>query len=70
MNVILSSEANGGRSNSLGIATRYSVDRPGFELRWGRVFGSIRTSPETNPTSCIVTAGCLSWGLSGRVEHG
>ena len=63
MNVILSSEANGGCDSTVGIATRYSVDGPGFELRWGaRLFGSMRISPETHSSSCIVNAGCLYWG--------
>jgi hypothetical protein len=60
MNVILSSEANGSHDSSVVIATRYSADGPCFEPRWGaRLFGSIRTSPETHQTSCTVTAGCL-----------
>ena len=27
-----------GRDNSVGIATRYGLDGPGIESRWGRVF--------------------------------
>ena len=32
------SSARMGRDNSVGIATRYSLDCPGIESRWGRVF--------------------------------
>jgi hypothetical protein len=62
-NVNVPSEVNVGRYSSVGIATRYSVGGPGFEPRWGaRIFGSVRTSPETHPTPSTVTAGCLYRG--------
>jgi hypothetical protein len=39
----------GGRDSSVGIATRYGLDGPGIESRWGRGF-SHTSSPALGPT--------------------
>ena len=40
-----------GRNSSVGIATRYGLDVPGIESRWG---GSSFSAPETQPASCAM----------------
>jgi hypothetical protein len=44
-----------GRESSVGIATRYGLDVPGIESRWGEIF---RTRPEWR------------WGVSSLLYNG
>jgi hypothetical protein len=47
-----------GRNSSVGIATRYELDGPGIESRWGRGFAyTSRTTLGTNPESCTMGTG-------------
>ena len=51
-----------GRDGLVGIATRYGLDGPGIESRWGQDFPHLsRTTlrPTQPPTQC---APSLSWG--------
>jgi hypothetical protein len=43
-----------GRDGSVGIATRYGLDGPGIESRWGRVFPH-PSRPALGPTQPPVT---------------
>jgi hypothetical protein len=55
-----------GRDSSVGIATRYGLDGPGIESRWGREFPH-PSGPAlglTQPPTQWVT--CLSWGGGGN----
>ena len=41
-----------GRDSSVGIATRYGMDAPGIEFRWGaRFFAPLQTVPGAHPAS-------------------
>jgi hypothetical protein len=54
------------RDSSVGIATRYGLDGPGIESRWGRDFPHLsRTAPGPNQTLVQWVPG-LSQGQSGR----
>jgi hypothetical protein len=60
---------NGSRDSSVGIVTRYGLDGPGVEYRWGRDFlylsrPTLRPNHPTQPTTEWVLS--LSRGLSGR----
>ena len=47
-----------GRDSSVGIATRYGLDGPGVEFRWGaRFFASVQTGPGAYPASCTTVTG-------------
>ena len=49
---------NGGRGSPVGIATRYGLDTPGIESRWGARFSvPIQTGPGAHPASCTVVTG-------------
>jgi hypothetical protein len=50
----------GGRESSVGIATRYGLDGPGIESRWGRDFPH-PSRPALGPTQPPVQG---VWGLS------
>ena len=42
-----------GRDSAVGIATRYGLDGPGIESRWGaRFFAPVQTGPGARPASC------------------
>jgi hypothetical protein len=41
-----------GRDSSAGIATRYELDGPGIESRWGGIFQHVQTGLGAYPTSC------------------
>jgi hypothetical protein len=47
------------RDSSVGIATRYGVDGPGIESKWGRAIFSapVQTDPGTHPTSNTMVTG-------------
>jgi len=62
-----------GRDSSVGMATRYGLDGPGIESRWGggRFSAPIQTGPGAHPASYIMGTGS-SPGVrgSGRgVDH-
>jgi len=41
-----------GRDSSVGIATRYGLDSPGIESRWGARFSeTVQTGPVAHPAS-------------------
>ena len=43
------------RDSSVGTATRYGLDRPGMESRWGMRFSaSVQTDPGAHQTSCTM----------------
>ena len=47
-----------GRDSSVGIATRYGLDGPGIESRWGARFSApVQTGPGAHPASCIMGTG-------------
>ena len=49
-----------GRDSSVGIATRYGLDGPGIESRWGARFSvSVQTDPGAHPDS--YTMGTVSF---------
>ena len=55
-----------GRDSSVGIATRYGLDGPGIETRWGEDFPH-PSRPALGPTQPpIQWVPGLSWGYSGR----
>ena len=62
-----------GRDSSVGIATRYGLDGPGIEYRWGGEIFRIRPDRPRGPTqSPIQCVPCLSRGVKrpGRgVDH-
>jgi hypothetical protein len=52
-----------GRDSSIGIATRYGLDGPGIESRWGARFSKpVQTGPGAHPTSYTMGTGSLSRG--------
>ena len=54
-----------GRDSSVGIATRYWLDCPGIEFRWGRDFSApVQTEPGTHPASYIMGTGSFLLGKS------
>ena len=49
-----------GRDSSVGIATRYGLDGPGIESRWGAKFSApVQTGPVAYPASCTMGTGSL-----------
>ena len=47
-----------GQDSSVGIATRYGLDSPGIESRWGARFSaSVQTGSEANPASYTMGTG-------------
>jgi hypothetical protein len=47
-----------GRDSSVGIATRYRLDGPGIESRWGARFSApVETGPGTHPASYTMGTG-------------
>ena len=46
------------RDSSVGIATRYGLDSPGIESRWGARFSApFQIGPEAHPASCTMGTG-------------
>ena len=58
-----------GRDSSVGIATRYGLDGPGIESRWGVTFSApVQTGPGTHPASCTMsTASFLGGKAAGEL---
>ena len=51
------------RDSSVGIATRYGLDGPGIESRWGWHFSApIRTGPGAHPAFCTMRTGSFLGG--------
>jgi len=49
-----------GRDSAVGIATRYGLDDPGFESRWGARFSApVQTGPGAHPVSYTVGTGSV-----------
>ena len=49
-----------GRDSSVGIATRYGLEGPGIESRWGARFSApVQTGPEAHPASYTIGIGSL-----------
>ena len=47
-----------GRDSSVGIATRYGMDGPGIESRWGARFSApVQTGPGTHSASYTIGTG-------------
>ena len=47
-----------GIAQSVGIATRYGMDSPGIESRWGARFSApVQTGPGAHPASCTTDTG-------------
>jgi hypothetical protein len=47
-----------GRDNLVGIATRYGLDGPGIEFRWGAKFSAtVQNDPGTHPAACTMGTG-------------
>ena len=47
-----------GRDSAVGIATRYALDSPGIESRWGARFSApVQTVPGAHPASYIMGTG-------------
>ena len=43
--------------SSVGIATRYGLDGPGIESRWGEIFRTLQTGPGAHPASYTMGTG-------------
>jgi hypothetical protein len=51
------------RDSSVGIVTRYGLDGPGIESRWGARFSApVQTGPGAHPVSCTMGTGCFPGG--------
>jgi hypothetical protein len=61
-------EENVGRDSSVGIATRYELDGPGFESRCSARFPApVQTGPGTYPASYTIGTGSFpGWRRPGR----
>jgi len=54
---------SGGPDSSVGIATRYGLEGPGIESRWGARFSApVQTGPGAYPAFCTMGTGSLSRG--------
>jgi len=63
---ILDTTTTVGRERSVGMVTRYRLDGPGTECRWGaRIFASVQTGPGAHPASYTIGIGSF-WGQSSR----
>ena len=69
----LSTGSNVSRDSPVGTATRYGLDGPEIESRWGVRFSAlVQTGPRAHPASCTMGTGSLSRGVKrpGRgVDH-
>jgi len=59
---------NESRGSSVDIATRYGLDGPGIESRWGEVFSTCPDRP-WGPRSLLYTMGTGSFSGVKRSEH-
>ena len=49
-----------GRDNAVGVATRYGLDSPGFESRWGASFSApVQTGPSAHPACNTIGTGSV-----------
>jgi hypothetical protein len=56
--------------NSVGIATRYGLDGPVFESRWGaRFYAPVQNVPGTHPASSTMATGSLPGSKALGVWH-
>ena len=54
----MSHEISVSRDSSVGTGTRYRLDGPGIESRWGARFSApVQTGPGAHPASCKVRPG-------------
>ena len=52
-----------GRDSTVGVATRYGLDGPGIESRWGARFSAtVQTGPRSYPTSYTMGTGSFPGG--------
>ena len=52
-----------GQDSSVGIATRYGLDGPGIESRWGAIFSAlVQTGPGAHTASSTITPGIFPGG--------
>jgi hypothetical protein len=51
-----------GRDSAVGIETRYGLDGPVMESRWGGLSALLQTGPGVHPTSYTTGTGSLSQG--------
>jgi hypothetical protein len=52
-----------GRDGVVGIATRYGLDGPGIESRWGARFSApVQTDTRAHPASCTMCTASVPWG--------
>ena len=61
-----------GRDSSVGIESRYGLDGPGIQSRWGARFSApVHTGPGAHPVPCTVGTGSFPGAKrQGRgVEH-
>jgi hypothetical protein len=47
----------GRRDSSVGITTRYGLESPGIESRWGEIFRTYPARPGAHPASCTMGTG-------------
>jgi hypothetical protein len=58
---LVKSTSPGGPGSSVGIATRYGLDGPGIECRWGARFSApVQTGPGGHPASYTVSTGSFT----------
>jgi hypothetical protein len=59
-NVCLHLQGSVSRDSVVGIATRYGLDGPGVESRWGRFSAPVQTGPGAHPVSYTMSTRSLS----------
>ena len=55
-----------GLDSSVGIATRYGLDGPGFESKWGEISAPVQTGTGADSASYTMGTWSLSRGQSDR----
>ena len=56
-----------GPGSSVGIATGYGLDGPGFESRWeARLSAPVQTGPGAHPASCTMGTGSFPGVMGGQ----
>ena len=62
-NIFLCCYCSARRDSSVGIATRYGLNGPGIESRWGARFSApVQTGPRAHPASYAMGTGSLKGG--------